>query len=970
MLKKPLVAAVVAALAVGCISYASAATTAASQPQGDSQDSQSSPASSSSSPQTMRAVTVTGSRIRSVDVETAQPVVTMTQEDIQRTGLITLGDILQNSTVSGTPTFSKAAVLASNTEEGGQYVNLYDLGENRTLVLVNGKRWMTSLAGLTDLSTIPTALIDHIDILKDGASSIYGSDAIAGVVNIILKDHFNGAEFDGEIGQNQGGDGRKQQYSITFGNTTDRSTLMFSATYNKTDPIWAKSRKLTKYTYGPYFGLQGLSGTGPWGRYTDADGNTFVLNHTGDYNGQGVGADSRLPGSYHAGVNYPDDYYNPTLQMMEALPTKLKSIFTGGSYNLTDNIRFTAKGMYAERDSSTQVAGYPFNTAILVPGINPAVVLSGDSYYNPTGKDVDVARRIIELPRTSSEEAKSLYFDAGFDGEFQVGDYPWDWDTGFAYTKYDVDTTLSGNLNLLNMQKALGPSFLNSAGVVQCGTSAAPIALSQCVPFDILGGPSASTPDALNYVNALEQPRMQSTSKDFTANITGGLFEMPLNAGTFSFAAGLEHRQIEGYNHPDPLASQGYTTDLVSGPTGGGYTTNEAYLELSIPVLKNLPGVKELAFDIASRYSHYSNFGGTTNNKYSFTYTPFEDLKLRGTFAKGFRAPTISDLYGGGSQTFDDYTDPCDAVYGSTDIASVAQNCAAAGLPTGFRQHDTAGNAVQGPGQQSTTPFFTGTGNTNLQPEKSTTRTAGLIYSPHYVDGLDITLDYYDIKITNVITSISADYTLTQCYQYSVQAFCDQFSRDANGQVVGLREGTTNLGWVETKGYNFRVDYRLPRFDIGQFGVSLDSNYIDEYTQQSQPGAPKINYAGQWGTPHWRANASVEWQKGNWGASWTMRYYGAFLDECWSDTEHCNKPNYESKNWGYGKGADRIGAVVMNDVRGSYALPWNASVAVGIRNVFDKHPPITFSVTNNSSSSVDPALDLTRYVYVQYNQKF
>lgn len=964
---RTLVAAVRLALAMGALM---AANVAFAQ---DGSDGNGQPPPPAPATKNLQAVTVTGSRIRSVDLQTAQPLVTITQADIQKTGLVNVGDILQNLTIAGQPTFSKSSVLASNTEQGGQYVNLYNLGENRTLVLVNGKRWMTSLAGLTDLSTIPAALIDHIDILKDGASSLYGSDAVAGVVNIILRDHYEGAEFNGSVGQQQGGDGRQQAYSVTFGTTTNKSSLVFAATYNKTDPVWANSRNYTRYTYGPYFGLDGLSGTGPWGRVTGPDGTRYVINHTGNWNGQGVGADSRDLGNYHEGPDYPNDYYNPTLQMMEQIPTELKSVFTQGSYNITDSIRFKATGMYAERDSSMQVAGYPFNTAILTPGINPAVVLSGDSYYNPfPGQDVDVARRVTELPRVTSEEAKSFHFDAGLDGEFQVGQYPWNWDVGFDYNKYDVDSTGTGNLNLLNMQKALGPSFLNAGGVVQCGTAASPISLNQCVPFNILGGPSASTPDALKYINALEQSRMQDTSKDFTANITGGLFEMPLEAGTFSFAAGIEHRSIDGFNHPDPLASQGYTTDLVSGPTSGGYTTNEAYVELSIPVLKDLPGAKALSFDVASRYSHYSNFGGTTNNKYSFQYSPIEDLKFRGTFAKGFRAPTISDLYGGGSQSFDYYTDPCDAKYGSTGNATVARNCAAAGLPAGFRQTDTAGQPVKGVPNQSTTPFWVNTGNPDLQPEKSITRTVGVVYSPHYVEGLDVMLDFYKIRINSTITGIDANYTLQQCYQYSVQAFCDQFSRDANGQVVGLREGTTNLGWLQTSGYSLSVNYRLPAFSFGQLTLSFDTNYLDEYTTQSKPGAQKINTAGQWGMPHWRANAGLDWQLGDWGATWDVRYYGAFLDECFNTdpAQHCNMPNYNSVNWAYGPGADRIGAVVMNDVQGRYKLPWNASVAVGVRDVFDKHPPITFTVTNNSSTYIDPALDLGRYVYLQYNQKF
>ncbi|WP_050997977.1 TonB-dependent receptor plug domain-containing protein [Dyella japonica] len=915
----------------------------------------------------LETITVTGSRIRSVDVETAQPVITLSQADIQKTGLTNVGDILQNLTITGQPTFSKAAVLTSNTEEGGQYVNLYNLGENRTLVLVNGKRWMTSLNGYTDVSTIPATLIDRIEILKDGASSIYGSDAVAGVVNIILKDRVNGASVSGSVGQNQGGDGRQQAYSFTVGSTTDKSSLVFAATYNKTDPVWAKSRDFTRYTYGDFDQSAGYSGTGPWGRFT-YNGDKYVLNHTGDPNHIGTGADSRDINNYHVGVE-DNDYFNATNQMMEQLPTELKSIFTEGSYNLTDKVTFKATGMYAERNSSTQVAGYPL-TSTSQPDF--PVYVSGQSYYNPVpGTDLSFARRITELPRVTSESAKSLHFDAGFEGNFDFLDHPWNWDAGFAYNKYDVDISGTGNINLLNLKQALGPSFLNSQGVVQCGTAANPIALSQCVPFNILGGPSASTRDALNYIMAREQSTAQSITKDFTANITGGLFELP--GGTFSFAAGIEHRDNSGYDTPDELASAGYTTDLAAGPTTGSYTTNEAYIELNAPLLKDLPGAKSLALDVASRYSHYSNFGSTTNNKYSFTWSPFDDLLVRGTFAKGFRAPTLGDLFGGGSQTFDQYTDPCDAQYGSLSNATVAANCKAAGLSPNFRQTDTAGNPVKGQNQQSTTPFVTGAGNAYLQPEHSTTRTLGLVYSPHYVDGLDMTLDYYDIKITNEIQAIDANYVLDQCYQYSVQEFCSAFQRDANGQVVNLHRGNANLGWIETTGYNLGVNYRLPAFSFGKFVFNMNVNYLDDWKQASTNDAPTINYAGQYGYQHWRANLGLDWTQGNWGATWGIRYFGSYLDQCWDATTHCNMPNYTSVNWGYGTGANRMGAVVFNDAQVRYQLPWKGQVAVGMRNMFDKHPPNSINayvLGYNSSGSVDPTMDLGRYFYVQYNQQF
>ncbi len=925
-------------------------------------------ARSSSLPTNLAQVDVTGMHVRLSDLETAQPVVTITQADIQKSGLVTVGDILQDLTIAGQPTFSKASVLASNTEEGGQYINLYNLGENRVLVLVNGKRWMTSLAGFTDLSTIPSSLIDHIDVLKDGASAVYGSDAVAGVVNIILKDHYNGAEFSGYVGQNQQGDGTQQAYSLTVGSTDDKSSVVFSASYDKTDPVWADQRAITNYTFGPAHKLQGLNSNGPWGSFISLDdpsGTRYTLNHTGGWNGIGVGEDATRLSSYHVGVNDPGDYYNTSQQMMAQLGSELKSIFTRASYRLNDDVTFRAIGMYSERISTAQSSGYPLNSQSQ-PGF--PVYISGQDYYNPEpGQPLYFFRRIVELPRVATESAKSYHFDASLDGAFEVGSHSWSWDTGFDYNKYDVSSVGTGNINLFNLQNALGPSFLNSMGVVQCGTATEPVI--RCVPFNILGGPNASTAAALNYINALEQANQESLTKDYTANITGGLFDMPWGAGTLSFATGYEHRQISGYDRLDELTSAGYTTDLTANPTVGNYHTDEVYVEFNLPLLKDLPGARELSFDVASRYSHYSNFGSTTNDKYSFLWKPIDDLIVRGTFAHGFRAPTLADTFGGGSQSFDYYTDPCDAVYGNPGNAAVAKACQAAGLPATFRQTDSAGHPVDSSDSQSTTPFYTGYGNAKLQPEHSLGRTVGLVYSPAYVPGLGFTLDYYKILVRNVITAISADYVLDQCYQYSVQFYCNSFSRDpATGQVVGLERGNANLGSLDTSGFTFGVNYHLPAFAFGKFTATFDANYLKNYIQTSQPGAAGQDFAGQFGFPHFRVNLGLDWQLGDWGATWGLRYYGKYKDIC--EFGVCSDPDYSNASWAYGGGANRKGAIVYNDAQLRYQLPWNGSISVGARDIFDKHPPVEFESTGASTGRIDPTLDLGRYFYLQYFQKF
>lgn len=886
---------------------------------------------------TLDRIEITGSRIRSVDVETAQPVFTVTQQDIQKSGLVSVGDILQNLSIAGTQTYSKAAVLTSDPEQGGQYVNLYNLNENRTLVLVNGKRWTSSLNGLTDMSTIPSSLIERIEVLKDGASAIYGSDAVAGVVNIILRKNYDGAEASAYFGQNGRGDGSKEQYSFTAGTTTDRASLVFGVNYTNEDPVWAKDRTLTRYSAGPNHIEDGLSATGPWGRFNSND-ETYILNHTGSFDGKGVGADSRNLANYHNDIT-TDDYFNSTDQMMLQQSSKNKSIFTTGSYNLTDSLTFKSTAMYSERDSNRQIAGYPLQAAS-----QPQfpVAISGSSYYNPVGQDINSwFRRTVELPRTTESNVKTLHFDAALEGVFDVGSHGWNWDVGFNYNKYDVTQVSRGNINLLALQKALGPSFLNAQGQVQCGTAASPLplgtsnALGQCTPFNILGGPSASTPNALQYINALGQATQQSLSKQWTANLTGGLFDLP--AGELGFAAGVEHRQVSGYDYPDQLSSAGYTTDLAAQATEGRYQTNEAYLELLIPVLKDLPGVKELSFDVAARYSNYSRFGDTTNSKFSFTWKPIDDLLVRGTYGTGFRAPTLSDTFGGGSQTFDTFTDPCDATFGSLGNAGVAARCATQ-VPAGFRQTDSAGKPVARRDVQGNAPFNSGVGNAELQPEYSITRTVGMVYSPHWVQGLDFSLDWYRISISNIITALLANDVLNNCYLNNLENYCANFARDSvTGQVTTLSRGNVNLGRLETEGYNFGVRYRMPETAYGKFAVNLDTNYLATYKSQTQADADWANYAGYWNFPRVRATLGLNWSLGSLSANWDLRYYGGFRDYCLDASAGiaCNDPTYQTPNpgWGGGTGSNKKGSISYQDVSVTWQAPWDGSVTVGARNI-------------------------------------
>ena len=914
--------------------------------------------------QNLETITVTGSRIRSVDVETAQPVFSLSRQEIQKQGFVNVGDILSNLTASGSPSYSKSAVLTSNNYAGGSYVELRGLGFARTLVLVDGRRWGTNADGFTDLDSIPSSIVERIDVLKDGASAIYGSDAIAGVINIITRSDIKGGEANVYYGKYGQGDGTQQQYDFTWGNKIGKLSYVFNGTYTKESPVWARDRDFSRYPQGPLHPNSGLSPYGPNGMINNAPGGSLVLN---------PGGDPTKIGDYHAYTSA--DNYNADQQMMLLSGSERKSLFGKLNYAINDDVSFRADAAYTERTANIQIAGYPIGSG------NTGVVLDKDSYYNPLGsqqgyanpQDIEFLRRGVEIPRVTKNTVKTYRVGAGFEGAFQAAERNFNWDVGGFFNKNHGSVLGTGNYNLINLQNALGPSFRDGDGVIRCGRPGA--AIAGCTPVNILAGQGGLTPEMLDYIGVNTNGTYGTQTTGFSANITGDVVQLP--AGMMQFAAGVEYRREAGYNRPDAFSATGNSTDPSSQATSGKYNTKEAYVELSVPVLADLPGAKLLSIDLASRYSKYSTFGSTTNSKFGLQWKPFDDLMVRGSISQGFRSPTINDLYGGQVQTFDVYTDPCDSAFGAvgTGNATAIANCRAAGLSPTFRQLDGAGNAVDSAPAQSTTPFISGS-NEKLRPETSLSKTLGMVYSPSYIDGLNMSLDWYNIRINNIISSVSPNDVLNDCYLRSMASACGQFTRDANGQVTGLSYTLENRGRLETEGYDFNITYRLPKLSFGSFRVSLDTNYVSKYNQMLGGDNPTIYSVGQYSTWRVRSNANLDWTYGNFGATWGIRYFSGLKEDCVFDFtggSECNLPNYVTP--GVGMTPKRqVGAIAFNDLSLRWTAPWNGTFSVGANNVFNHKGPFFYTassnVIGNSGFVYNPSYDYGRFFYLRYNQKF
>ena len=923
-------------------------------------------------------IEVTGSRIRQVDTETAQPVLSISRASIEKSGFKTVADVLQNISAAGSPAISRSEPLSSGEAVGGFYIDLRNLGAERTLVLVDGKRLGASVSGLQDVSQIPSAIVERIDVLKDGASSIYGSDAIAGVINIITRKNFQGLEANAYVGQYGEGDGQKTSYDFVAGFTGDRGSITIGAEYAEEKEVWAKDRWFSRYSRTTFHPAQNWSPVSQWGTIIDPDTDDWlVLNRGGDY---------RDVNQYHdqdfAGIT--GDTSNSNTQMHLLTPTKRRSVFANVQYDLTDNIRFVSDLLYTRRESQAQVAGYPLQSASYE---RLGAKWDADSYYNPFGKDMGFMRRGWEVPRLSTNKLTTFRFTGALQGSFQFNDKYFDWEAGYIYQNSENQQSQTGNYNVLAVNAATGPSFFNPAtGRVECGTAAGLVDGSNpiygpgaggclpwnpAIPYGRTGdGGLTGNPDLQQFLFPTTKNTGEVTTKTYYANIAGSLFTLP--AGDLGFALGYEYREDKGSYNPDALSQTGYSTDLAAGPTGGGYDVNEVYLELNVPILADLPGAKELSFNAATRYSKYSTFGDTTNNKFGLKWKPIDQLLVRATYAEGFRAPTIDNLYGGSSQTFAYFTDPCDTSFGSTDQPGVAARCAAAIGPTAstFRQLRQGYVPASGPDEQTPDPF-NAVSNPNLTPEKSKSKTVGLVWSPTFAQGLNMSLDWWNIKITNTIVTDSPDDQLNDCYVLGIAERCNSFTRDPNRHnVINLTYAPRNAGYQETEGFDFDVAYRFETDSWGTFSANLQNSYVTKNvlktTNAQQVPVSILNGFGS--NFRLRSNLVLGWERGDWGVTWGTRYFSSVKERCYYSDE-CSLPDFGSPDPVRDQPMNKRGSTMFHDVQVSWNAPWNATIAVGARNVFDHYGPQMYSAPN-SQFSYYGGYDIGRFMYMQYKQKF
>ena len=925
-------------------------------------------------------IEVTGSRIKRAEVETSQPIFSLNREDIQAQGLTSVGDVIQNLTANGSTLNS----TFNNGGNGETRVSLRNLGSNRTLVLVNGRRWVggTGLGGAVDLNSIPTAAVERIEVLKDGASAIYGSDAIAGVVNVILRNDYDGAEINAYVGAFDKGDGTKQSYDITVGSVGDKFSAMFGAGYVKEEPVFAGDRAISEFpTFGT--GVSFGSTTTPDGRFAVCAGvfNPSTATCTG-----GEGRPGPTRGSFIRGGTFtydvsnrgtgneantrsfliPGDIYNFAPDNYLMTPQERISLFGRATVNITDNVMAFATATYNNRKSEQLLAAMPIVLGT-GPGANVqsrTVFISRDNIYNPFGLDISrIQRRAKETGgRSFTQNVDTYAFTGGLEGSFDVGDRFFSWDAGMVFGRNEQADTTIGLFNVPALRNALGPSEIRN-GVPVCVDRLGGNVITGCVPANFLGGLGSLTPEMLNYIAFEAHDNYGYEMRQYFANVSGEILELP--GGMLAFAAGVERRDESGYDRPDALIASGNTTGNARAATEGAYDVQEAYLELSIPVLKDVPFAQELEFSVASRYSDYSNFGDTTNSKFGFKWRPVDDLLFRGNWAEGFRAPSIGELFGGVSDTFTTVGDPCSTTFGGSYNQLTPEQqarCTAQGVPVGGYD--------QGNPQIRTSIG----GNPFLQPELSETRTLGLVYSPSWFENFDISLDWWKIELEDVIQGFGAQTVLNGCIIDGNANFCQLYTRNPGGSINSLLSAGVNFGEASVEGYDMTINYRLPETAWGRFSFNWDTTYLAEYKLGDDDNlvgeySPESN---QWRI---RSNLLARWEKGDWGATWSTRYFSRQEEAC---------PFYYN-DYGFGElcsdavvdangvvdlavSQNKIGGTTYHDASVYTKLPWNAKVTLGVNNIFDKEPPKAFTAFANT---FDPQYEVPgQFVYLQYNQKF
>ena len=940
------------------------ATSASAQSTLPPPDTAENPASTAQEPTAGGEIVITGSRIRRDPLSQDSPIVFVDQEDIAKTGLNSVNDVLQRLPGAGGGTnskFNNSGNLGNPPDGGGvgagsAEISLRYLGSKRTLVLVDGLRYVngasaSGVPGATDLNSIPDSMIERVEVLQDGASSIYGSDAIAGVVNIITKRRQQGFLASAQFGGYDEGDGFSQNYQLSWGNGGDAPLqVVVGGNYVKQEGVKSRDRAISAFPqpYSTSCLVGGCSSTPLPGRFVVLGQDLTLANP--------ATLQPTFPGDFRPFAGNPDRFNFAPYNYIQT-PLERLGVFGNVKYEVSDNINFSAKAIWNDRKSKNQAAPLPLLVGPSAGNLNilDQIVIDVTNPFNPFGVTLRlddpttlanegnysvVRRRMMELgPRRYNQDVKTIYGVATLDGSLDIGGRDWYWDVNGSYGRNKAEQVMLGNINANNLRLALGP-------LATCNATAG------CVPVNLFGGLGALTPAMIDWIGFEQRDSSRQTQWDFTGNISGSLLELP--GGPLGIAAGVEYRKQSGRFDPDPVVSAGFSSDIPAQPTKGSFNVKEVYAEVNAPLLKDVPFADLLEFSGAVRLSDYSTSGSATTFKAGVNWKPIEDLRFRATWAEGFRAPSIGELFGTFSRFDSAFDDPCST--GSalprniTNDATVLANCTAQGATVG------AGASTVPDDQLS---VITG-GNQDLKAETSKSWVIGGVYSPSFLPRFSVELNWYKIDIDDAIQAFPAQTTVTNCVYNNDPTSCARIARSgASGDITGISSQLENIAGIRTKGIDLNLAYRTGQTGVGRFGFTWNNTFLRNWDlilptfdgtqvlsrEGTETGSPSQAY------PKWKSIGVIDWDLRDFGASLTGRYI-----------KSVRETNADNK----------IKSMFYTDLQ----LRWNSpdfadnfGFALGANNLFDVKAPACLGCDVNG---FDPTTyDIPgRYLYARATVKY
>ncbi|MCD9085249.1 TonB-dependent receptor [Stenotrophomonas sp. SY1] len=894
-------------------------------------------------------VMVTGSRLIRTDLDAPSPTTMVTREDIQAAGSATIETVLNEFP-------QLAAGNTSSVNNGGGSgvltANLRGLGANRTLTLVNGRRFMPADSdGVVDLASIPDALIENVEIVTGGASAVYGSDAIAGAVNFIMRKNFSGIEAAYTHGQTSEGDGAYDKYDITLGGNfaDDRGNAVISFSRTDRDPVLQGARDFSKVPLDTVDGklVPGGSGSIPGTR----------IGLSGSQLGSLVGVNLTPAGECSAmtGIRFgengtplpycnPQDAYNYAAMNYLQRPLERTQVTALANYKVNDAVEAYAEVYYSDSanryqqapDSFTPVTPGAGSSTLLVPNFanNPVLLPAVRQFFTDnahifdpdgdgTASIVGAGRRADELgPRYYTYDRVSRNLIGGLRGDFEVGGgHWWRWDAFVQEQHTRTDTTQNNMINQARLAQALNAT-VDSAGNLVCVNPA-----SGCVPASIFGLESIS-PGSAAFLTPQRAHTETFDRNVVGATLSGSLFDLP--AGSVAMAFGAEYRKDEYAFQPSAMDVAGEYGAVSQMPMAGEYSVKEVFTEFRVPLLSGARFAQSLAIEGAARYSDYSTIGGVNTWKVGLEWSPTDWMRFRSAYNVAIRAPSLNELYSPQARGFTSGVDPCTA--SANPSAAQQQLCIQQGVPAADLPNFSQGSV----GFERTTG-----GNPNLTEEKSDTFTVGAVFSLPQVDGLNFAVDYFQVDVEDAITSLGANQMLSDCFSQldPNSTTCRAIIRLPNGQIDDVRSTLQNIGKLKARGLDFQTDYR---FNVpwgiggndGNMSLTLLTSWLFERSMQVVSNQPALDCAGYMGggcgggtgaimIPDFKLNFTVGYKSGPLSVRLQTRMIDSF-DLRPGLTAAVNK-------------APRVWYVDSNAI---YDFNETVQLFAGIDNLLNKQPPI------------------------------